>query len=350
MYLVKLQNNIMTSNNQAFDISKINDTTTLVNKHVSVIQAPLNNITYGKIMKVLDGDGLICCINNKNLNIRLAYIDAPEYNQEHGKESKKWLESQYLNKNVYIKSLDYDEKHERYIAEIFLDTYLDDVFIKNCSLSWLMAATGNAWAYYDFLTKDMEEAYLDAQYFARKIRRTGLWVNNLHPTPPWFFRAQEKGENIRLFLEPSLGTRAVLMSIIAAGNLNDKNIQADLAEANRLMQYNRDYCPMRYYNQICLDKMQYETIICNSLCNDWDIKTGYNGVEGTEFNTEFFQIADRAFQGDEEAVYEYEAWKRGLHMAVGKTSMPGHPAKRLTKEWVDAQILRVEKWLRENNL
>lgn len=211
-----------------------------------------------------------------------------------------------------------------------------------------MAATGNAWAYYDFLTKDVEEAYLDAQYFARKIRRTGLWANNLHPTPPWFFRAQEKGENIRLCLQPSLGTRAVLMSIIAAGNLDDKNIQAELAEANRAMQYNRDYCPMRYYNQICLDKMRYEAIMCNSAC-DWDIKIGYNGLEGTESSIVFFQIAKRAFQGDEEAMYEYEAWKRGLYMAVGKTTMPRRPEKRLTKEWVDAHILRVEEWFKNNS-
>lgn len=121
------------------------------------------------LVKVIDGDGLICCINDQNINIRLACIDAPEYNQEHGAESKEWLEFQCLNASgVSVKFIGYDEKHERRIAEIFLNAYLDDVFIKDCSLSWLMAATGNAWAYYDFLTEDVEEAYLDAQYFARK--------------------------------------------------------------------------------------------------------------------------------------------------------------------------------------
>ncbi|BDA70950.1 hypothetical protein CAL7716_051160 [Calothrix sp. PCC 7716] len=72
--------------------SNINDLTILVYKHISVIKAPSNNIKYGKIVKVIDGDVLICCIKKQNINIRLAYIDAPEYNQEHRVESKEWLE------------------------------------------------------------------------------------------------------------------------------------------------------------------------------------------------------------------------------------------------------------------
>ncbi len=37
-------------------------------------------------------------------------------------------------------------------------------------------------------------------------------------------------------------------------------------------------------------------------------------------------------------------------MAVGKTSIPGSREKCLTKEWVDAHILRVEQWAIKNNL
>jgi Staphylococcal nuclease homologue len=134
----------------------------------------------------------------------LAYVDAPEHNQEHGLESKQWLAHQFLiTSSASLRFINYDEKHGRHIADVFINAHLGDVFIKNCSVSWLMAATGNAWAYYDFLTKNVEKAYLDAQYFARKIRRIGLWTNNLYPTPPWFFRSEEKGENILLRLEPA---------------------------------------------------------------------------------------------------------------------------------------------------
>jgi hypothetical protein len=88
--------------------------------------------------------------------------------------------------------------------------------------------------------------------------------------------------------------------------------------------------------------------MCNSPYN-WDIKTGYNGEEGSESNITFFQEAKKAFQGDEEAAYAYEAHKRALYMAVGKKSMPGSPEKLLTKEWVDAHILRVEQWVINNS-
>ncbi len=279
----------------------------------------------------------------------MAYVDAPEYNQEYGLESKNWLDNLFsITSSVSLKFIDYDEKHERHIADIFVDANLSNVSVKDCSVSWLMAATGNAWAYYNFLTKDVEKAYLDAQYFARKVHRIGIWTNNLHPTPPWVFRAQEKGENIGLFLEPNLAQIAILKAILAAGNLVDEKIERELVEANLSIQYNRNYYPMRYWNQVCLDKMQYEAIMCNPY--NWDIHTGYNGVEGTESEIAFFQIAKKAFQGDEEDTYVYEAYKRGLYMAVGKTSIPGSPEKRLTKEWVDAHILRVEQWAIKNNL
>lgn len=156
----------------------------LVKKYFSVIHADsYKDLETSKVIKVIDGDGLLVRKGEESLNIRLAYIDAPEHNQKYGLDSKKWLENQFSNTAsvIAIRFIALDEKHGRHIADVFINGY---------SLSWLMVITGNAWAYYDFLTTEIEASYLHAQYFARKKYRLGLWANNLFPTPPWIYRAE----------------------------------------------------------------------------------------------------------------------------------------------------------------
>ncbi|MEH2270436.1 MAG: thermonuclease family protein [Nostoc sp.] len=304
----------------------------LVKKHFSVIHADsYRDLETGKVIKVIDGDGLLVRKREESLNIRLAYIDAPEHNQEYGLNSKKWLENQFSNTAsvIAIRFIAFDEKYGRHIADVFINGY---------SLSWLMVITGNAWAYYDFLTTEIEASYLDAQYFARKKYRLGLWTNNLFPTPPWIYRAEEKGGIISLLMEPNRTARAIFESMIK----KYEDIQEKIIELENRSEFNRNYCAMRYYEQVYLDQIQY-TAICSGV--NWDLKSGYNGVEGDEVNILFFQIAVKAAKGDEEAVYEYTAWKRALYKAVDKVHMPRYYEKRLTQEWVDTLIRRVENWV-----
>jgi endonuclease YncB( thermonuclease family) len=307
----------------------------LIKKHLSVIQAnSYQNLELGKLIKVIDGDGLLVRLNEKNLNIRLAYVDAPEHNQEYGLESKQWLEKQFLNTShvVSIRFIDFDKKHERHIA---------DVFINGCSLSWLMVATGNAWAYYEFLTPEVEHCYLEAQFFARKYK-LGLWANNWFPTPPWIYRAEEKGEKISLFMEPN-HIRIAMFKAKKHKCQDDKDEILTLEERSK---FNYSYYPMRYYEQVYLDQMKYKAIVCNGV--NWDITSGYNGLEGDEVNIPFFQIALKASKGDEEAAYEYESWKRGLYRAISNVHLPEDYKQRLTQEWVENLISRVENWVNQN--
>ncbi|WP_375474635.1 hypothetical protein [uncultured Nostoc sp.] len=122
-----------------------------------------------------------------------------------------------------------------------------------------------------------------------------------------------------------------------------EDIQEKIIDLKNRSEFNRNYCPMRYYEQVYLDQIQYAAIMCKGV--DWDLKSGYNGVEGNEVNILFFQIAMKAAKGDEEAVYEYTAWKRALYKAVGKVHLPRYYEKRLTQEWVDTLIRRVENWV-----
>lgn len=304
----------------------------LVNKYISVIHAnSYQDIEQGKVIKIIDGDGLLIHLDQKILNIRLAYIDAPEYNQEYGLDSKTWLENLFLNTSsvVNFRIIDFDEKHKRTIADVFINGY---------SLSWLMVVTGNAWAYYDFLIEPLETCYLDAQYFARKYR-LGLWTNNLFSTPPWIYRAEEKGANISLPIEPN----HTIIALLESGLENNEDIKEEIISRTHQSQHNYTYCPMRYYEQVYIDQIKYAGIMCSGF--NWDIKNGYNGLAGDEVNIPFFQLALKASKGDEEAAYKFESWKRGLYKAIGKVHLPGDFEKRLTQEWVDALISRVENWI-----
>jgi endonuclease YncB( thermonuclease family) len=306
----------------------------LLNKHISAIHAnSYKNLEQGQVIKIIDGDGLLINLDEKMLNIRLAYIDAPEYNQEYGLNSKNWLENLFLNTSsvVNFRIIDFDEKHKRTIADVFINGY---------SLSWLMVVTGNAWAYYDFLTDEIEPCYLEAQYFARKYR-LGLWTNNLFSTPPWIYRAEEKGAKISLPIEPN----HTIIALLESGLEKNENIKEETIARTNQSQHNYTYCPMRYYEQVYIDQIKYADIMFSGV--NWDIKTGYNGLEGDEVNIPFFQLAFKASQGDDEAAYNFESWKRGLYKAIGKVHLPGDFEKRLTQEWVDAFIIRVENWINE---
>jgi len=58
---------------------------------------------FGRVEKVIDGDTIrvTCNFRNFDFPVRLATINAPELN-EGGKESRSWLESQIMGKEVEI--------------------------------------------------------------------------------------------------------------------------------------------------------------------------------------------------------------------------------------------------------
>jgi endonuclease YncB( thermonuclease family) len=235
-------------------IQKYKNLRFLIKKYSSIICAEsYQDIKQGHVLEVIDGDGLLISHGKHILNTRFAYIDAPEYNQEYGSEAKQWLEN-YLSNNpstVGIRFIGFDEKHKRNIV---------DIFIKGYSLSWLMAITGNAWAYYDFLTDEVEQCYLEAQYFARQYR-LGIWTKNLFPTPSWIYRAEQKGKKIYIQVNPALVMLALEEATL--NNSDEKNLKT-IAEAKLQIEFNRSYCPMRYFHQVNLDNIKYANIVGNS--------------------------------------------------------------------------------------
>ena len=133
------------------------------------------------VSKVVDGDTIHVVRKNHTLKVRLIYIDAPELKQLYGLESKKFLESIILNKNITA-SCEKKDFYGRELCEIFLyernsPTYVNAKMIKS----------GNAWVYKSNRNND----YLINLENDAIVNKRGLWVND-SPMKPWVYRKSKK--------------------------------------------------------------------------------------------------------------------------------------------------------------
>lgn len=135
----------------------------------------------GKVVKVSDGDSFYLKSGKKTYRIRMYGIDAPELHQEHGKESKVFLENIILGKNIDVKVMD-EDKYGRKIGRIIY---------KNKDVNLQMLESGNAW-FYEYYAKSNRE-YKKAYESARKEKK-GLWkYENLEN--PRDYRLKHKRED-----------------------------------------------------------------------------------------------------------------------------------------------------------
>ena len=117
----------------------------------------------GKVMRVSDGDTLWVSDSLGRHKVRLNRIDAPESDQEYGKESAAHLKSLVGGKTVRV---EYDN----------LDQYgriLGIIFLGDTDINLQMVRDGCAWHYRHF---DKMQSYADAENEARAAKR-GLWAS-----------------------------------------------------------------------------------------------------------------------------------------------------------------------------
>ena len=115
----------------------------------------------GRIVRVLDGDSLILRVERRDISIRLARIDAPEWNQPHGQRARRVLSDWVLNKRVHVDVVDTD-RYDRSVVEMFVD---------GVHINREMVRSGHAWAYTRF--GGLHEV-MELEREARAARR-GLW-------------------------------------------------------------------------------------------------------------------------------------------------------------------------------
>jgi endonuclease YncB( thermonuclease family) len=142
---------------------------------ISLTNQAFNKSNQYAVARVIDGDGAILINrNNKRIEIRLAEIDAPEFNQEHGSESKKVLEKLIKNKIINV----------RFTGKESYGRLISKVYVNRKDINLLMVKKGAAWVEPRFSN---DEEYYKAQNIARK-KRLGLWYKQ-SPMPPWVWRS-----------------------------------------------------------------------------------------------------------------------------------------------------------------
>lgn len=143
----------------------------------------------GIVLRVSDGDTITLLTNNKKrINVRLAYIDAPELNQVFGQISKlklkKLLNAQTVKIDVH--TLD---KWDRLVGTVYLN---------NQDINLEMINMGMAWHYKLYARSQVHSArllYKNAEQHAKKMG-IGLWANT-EQIPPWDWRHSEKHYTIK---------------------------------------------------------------------------------------------------------------------------------------------------------
>lgn len=132
-----------------------------------------------KVIRVVDGDSVnvFSLLEKEELKLRLYGIDAPEWKQAYGKESKDALKGLLgQNTEISVKVLDKD-RYGRLICELHLDN-------KDISVNEWMVSEGNAWHYVKYAPDDvnLQQAEEDA-----RNNKLGLWSLET-PIPPWDYR------------------------------------------------------------------------------------------------------------------------------------------------------------------
>ncbi|MEW6037723.1 MAG: thermonuclease family protein [Pseudomonadota bacterium] len=128
----------------------------------------------GRVVAVLDGDSItVVDAAQREIQVRLAQIDAPEYGQADWQASRQSLSDLVLGRMVTVESVDAD-RYGRVVGRVWTDG--GDANLEQ-------VVRGMAWVYRQYTS---DQAYYRAEEKARKEKR-GLW-STARPIPPWRFR------------------------------------------------------------------------------------------------------------------------------------------------------------------
>ncbi len=133
----------------------------------------------GKCIAVSDGDtATVQTKEGERIIVRFQGIDAPENDQEYGRESREKLTALILGKKVRVTVIGKDH-YKRTLGHVYLGKR------RICTE---MVAGGYAWHYERYAPDDTELAKAQCQ---ARAARNGLWKNNV-PLPPWEWRKAKR--------------------------------------------------------------------------------------------------------------------------------------------------------------
>lgn len=132
------------------------------------------------MVKIKDGDSVVLLIDNQEVNVRLAHIDAPEKKQAFGQKSRQYLAQLCFQKKVFLKGELTHDRYGRLIAELVLSN--------GENVNKKMIKEGYAWHFKKY-SKDRD--YDDLERWAR-ARKLQIWSEK-NPVSPWDWRRERRG-------------------------------------------------------------------------------------------------------------------------------------------------------------
>ena len=150
------------------------------NPNLSIDGMPVLEVIRFAGAEVVDGDSLkIGIANSEPLAVRLASIDAPEWQQSHGQDAAAYLNSLTSGKELIAWRTGTD-RYGRALAFLFFEQPDGELFEINAQ----MIRAGYAWHYREHSSNPV----LDSLEYEARTSGVGLWNSNQAPIPPWEFR------------------------------------------------------------------------------------------------------------------------------------------------------------------
>jgi endonuclease YncB( thermonuclease family) len=129
----------------------------------------------GVVFRIMDGDSLwVRTPQEREIEVRLADIDAPERNQPYADAARDALNELVFGKTVEVRFNDTDN-YGRIVARLYAD---------KVDVSAEMLRRGLAWVYRDYVR---DQSLFGIETAARAGRR-GLWGSAEAAVPPWEWR------------------------------------------------------------------------------------------------------------------------------------------------------------------
>jgi endonuclease YncB( thermonuclease family) len=142
------------------------------------------------VIKVQDGDSFIVKAGGQRRKVRIAAIDAPEYGQPYGEQSKQNLKGLLQGSEVHLEVIKTDD-YGRWVARVWV-VPASCVSDKNCKQSvdagLFQIESGLAWWYRYWAKVRKEQSLADQKQYERaeavaKTQKLGLW-RDANPVNP----------------------------------------------------------------------------------------------------------------------------------------------------------------------
>lgn len=138
---------------------------------------------YATVTKIIDGDSLKVRSGNKNIEVRLYGVDAPEYDQPFAAKSKKYVAKKLKGRNVTIVPVDTD-RYGRLVAIVQKG---------DKTINEQLLAMGLAWYYPKYCKKAVCSSWKKTSKKARKQRKN-IW-SDPSPISPWRWKYEKHKNN-----------------------------------------------------------------------------------------------------------------------------------------------------------